>query len=58
MLIYSMISLFLAILAGSLGFWGLAGTAAFISKVLFFIFIAWFVITLLRKSSGRWPDLP
>jgi len=36
-----------ALLAAILGFWGLAGLAAEIAKILFFVFIALFVVRLL-----------
>ncbi len=44
--------LLIAIIAGVLGFGFIAGTAAFIAKVLFIIFLIGFVISLLfhRRS--------
>ena len=50
MLQYAWVFLFLAIIAAIFGFGGIAAAAAGIAKVLFFIFIALFVIGLL---AGR-----
>ena len=50
MLHYAWIFLILAIIAAIFGFGGIAAAAAGIAKVLFFIFIALFVIGLL---TGR-----
>lgn len=47
--------LVLAIIAGILGFGVIAGTAAWIAKVLFFVFLAIFLISLLtgrRAAAG------
>ncbi len=52
MLYYSLIFLLIAILAGALGFGVIAGTAATIAKVLFVVFLAFFIVSLLR---GRKP---
>ncbi len=46
--------LVVAIIAAALGFGGIAGTAASIAKVLFYIFVAIFLITLLASIfAGR-----
>ncbi|HEX8984533.1 MAG TPA: DUF1328 family protein [Bryobacteraceae bacterium] len=50
MLSYAWVFLVLAIIAAIFGFGGVAAAAAGIAKVLFFIFVALFVIGLL---SGR-----
>jgi uncharacterized membrane protein YtjA (UPF0391 family) len=50
MLYYTWIFLVIALLAGLFGFGLIASTAAGIAKILFFIFIALFVISLV---SGR-----
>jgi len=50
MLYYTWIFLVVALLAGLFGFGLIASTAAGIAKILFFIFIALFVISLI---SGR-----
>ena len=47
MLKWSIIFLVIAGIAGLLGFTGIAGTAIGIAKVLFFIFLILFVITLI-----------
>ncbi len=43
--------LIIAIIAGILGFGVIAGTAAFIAKILFIIFLISFVISLLFHRS-------
>ena len=48
MLYYSLVFLLVALVAGILGFGVIAGTAAMIAKVLFFIFLVLFIVTLLR----------
>ncbi|HJT89119.1 MAG TPA: DUF1328 family protein [Bryobacteraceae bacterium] len=50
MLQYAWVFLVLAIIAAIFGFGGIAATAAGIAKVLFFVFIALFIIGLL---TGR-----
>ncbi len=50
MLRWAVLFLVLAIISGILGFWAIAGTAAWIAKVLFFVFLAVFLISLL---TGR-----
>ena len=44
-----------AILAAIFGFTGLAGTAAGIAKVLFFLFLIAFVVSLVMGYRGRGP---
>ena len=46
MLSWSLSFLIVAILAGLFGFWGVAGTATDIAKVLFFFFLIAFVVSL------------
>ena len=53
MLSYAILFLIIALIAGVLGFGFIAGTAATIAKVLFFVFIVLFVASLLR---GRTPS--
>ncbi len=53
MLNYAIAFLLIAIVAGILGFGVIAGTAATFAKVLFLIFIALFVFSLLR---GKKPN--
>jgi uncharacterized membrane protein YtjA (UPF0391 family) len=52
MLYYALLFLLVSLIAGALGFFALAGTAAWIAKVLFVVFLIVFVISLL---SGRRP---
>jgi uncharacterized membrane protein YtjA (UPF0391 family) len=47
MLKWSVIFLIIAIIAGLLGFTTIAGTSIAIAKVLFFVFLVIFIITLL-----------
>ena len=46
MLTWALIFLVVALIAGSLGFTGVAGTAVGISRTLFFIFLVLFVLAL------------
>lgn len=51
MLRYAVIFFVIAIIAAIFGFGGIAAGAASIAKILFFVFIALFVITLLFGAS-------
>lgn len=54
MLRWAMIFLIVAIIAAALGFGGIASDAAEIAKVLFYVFLGIFVITLvLGVAAGR-----
>ncbi len=53
MLNYAILFLFIALVAGALGFGAIAGTAATIAKVFFVIFLVLFVATLLRGFIKR-----
>jgi uncharacterized membrane protein YtjA (UPF0391 family) len=56
MLRWSLIFLVVAIVAALLGFGGIAGSAMDISRILFFIFLVLFLISLLiGLVSGRRP---
>lgn len=55
MLHYSLIFLVIAILAGVLGFWAVAGTAAFIAKILFFVFLVVFLVSLITRGRAPRP---
>ncbi len=44
--------LIIAIIAGVLGFGVIAGTAAFVAKVLFIVFLIGFVISLLSHRTS------
>jgi uncharacterized membrane protein YtjA (UPF0391 family) len=58
MLRWAIIFLILGLIAGALGFTGVAGASIAIAKILFFIFIAIFVVflvlglTVARKATG------
>jgi len=52
MLRYAVVFLLIAILAGVLGFGVVAGTAAAIARILFFIFLLFFVLSLFRGKSA------
>lgn len=51
MLHYAVVFLVIAIIAAILGFGTIAGTAAFIAKILFFVFLAMALITFLTKKK-------
>lgn len=53
MLSWSVLFLIIALIAAALGFGGIAGTAVGIAKVLFFIFIVLFLVSLI---FGRRPS--
>lgn len=56
MLGWAVTFLVVALIAGVLGFGGIAGTSVGIAKVLFFIFIILFVISLVARAvKGRPP---
>jgi uncharacterized membrane protein YtjA (UPF0391 family) len=58
MLGWTLIFLGVALVAGLLGFTGIAGTAAGIAKVLFFIFVILFVVSLFTgQSVPAWYDM-
>jgi uncharacterized membrane protein YtjA (UPF0391 family) len=47
MLRWALLFLIVALIAGFFGLWGLEGTAMWIAKVLFFVFIILFVVSLI-----------
>jgi uncharacterized membrane protein YtjA (UPF0391 family) len=53
MLYWTLVFLVVAIIAGALGFGGIAGASAGIAKILFFIFLAFVVISLLAGIFRR-----
>jgi uncharacterized membrane protein YtjA (UPF0391 family) len=55
MLRWSLIFLLIALVAGALGFWQLEGTAMWIGKTLFLVFLILFIISLV--ASRRPPAL-
>jgi len=52
MLYYSIVFLVIALIAGALGFFGVAGAAVGIAKILFFVFLVLFVVSLLFGRRG------
>jgi len=56
MLYWAVVFLVVAIIAGIFGFTGIAGTSIWIAKILFFVFIILFVISLL--FGRRTPTPP
>lgn len=57
MLYYAIVFLIIALIAGALGFGGIAGASVGIAKILFMIFIILFVATLIFGGirRGRGP---
>ena len=59
MLYWAVVFFILALVAGLLGFGGLAATAGGIAQILFFIFLVLFVVSLLYgRLTGRRPPMP
>jgi uncharacterized membrane protein YtjA (UPF0391 family) len=57
MLYYAVVFLVIALIAGALGFFGVAGAAVGIAKILFFVFLVLFVVSLLIGRRGG-PTTP
>jgi uncharacterized membrane protein YtjA (UPF0391 family) len=55
MLYYTMLFLLIAVIAGVLGFGVVSFAAAGIAKVLFFIFLVMFIVSLISHLSRRHP---
>lgn len=53
MLYYALVFLIVAIIAGLLGFGAISFAAAGIAKILFFIFIVLFLVSLVRHMGSR-----
>jgi uncharacterized membrane protein YtjA (UPF0391 family) len=53
MLSWAVLFLIIALIAGVLGFGVVAGTAAWIAKVLFVVFLILFLVSLLTGRSAR-----
>ncbi|HTC91219.1 MAG TPA: DUF1328 family protein [Bryobacteraceae bacterium] len=53
MLYYALVFLLIAILAAVFGFGGVAIVSAGIAKILFFVFIVLFVVSLITHMSRR-----
>ena len=53
MLYYSLVFLVIALLAGLFGFGLISGMSFMIAKVLFFVFLVIFIVSLLMGVAGR-----
>lgn len=53
MLYYSLVFLIVALVAAALGFGGIAGASIGIAKILFFVFIVLFVVSLVFGGIRR-----
>ena len=53
MLRWMIIFIVIALIAGVLGFGGIAGTSAGLAKICFYIFLALFVISLIRNVAKK-----
>jgi uncharacterized membrane protein YtjA (UPF0391 family) len=51
MLHYAVVFFIIAILAALLGFWVIAGTAAWIAKICFVVFLILAVLSFLRRTA-------
>jgi len=49
-LYYTLLFLLIAIVAGALGFWVLAGTLAWLARICFLLFLALFIISLVQRK--------
>ena len=59
MLRWAFVFLVLALVAGLLGFTGVAGDSMYIAKILFFIFLVVFVVGLIWSLvTGKRPTVP
>ncbi len=55
MLYWALVFLVVALIAGAMGFGGVAATAGSMAQILFFIFLALFVVSLLGGlARHRW----
>jgi uncharacterized membrane protein YtjA (UPF0391 family) len=52
MLRLALVFLLVALIAGYFGFWSLEGTAMWIAKVLFVLFLILFLVSLARRRGG------
>ncbi|MFZ0657327.1 MAG: DUF1328 domain-containing protein [Candidatus Binataceae bacterium] len=53
MLYYTIVFLVISLIAGALGFFAVAGLAAEIARVLFFIFLVLFILSLVGGRRSR-----
>lgn len=59
MLAWTLIFFILAVIAAGLGFGGVAASLAGIAKILFFVFLVLFVVSLIMNIiGGKKPHLP
>jgi uncharacterized membrane protein YtjA (UPF0391 family) len=59
MLYWTFIFLIISIVAAIFGFGGVSSDAAYVAKILFFIFIVLFLVSLLyRAMTGKNPPTP
>jgi uncharacterized membrane protein YtjA (UPF0391 family) len=56
MLYWALVFFLVAVLAGIFGFGGITAAALGISKILFFVFLVLFVISLVLGLKGRRPS--
>ena len=52
MLRLAVVFLIVALLAGVFGFWGLEGNAMILARVFFFVFLIFFVVSLVMGRRG------
>ena len=52
MLRWTVVFLIIALIAGALGFYSLEGTAMWIAKVLFLVFLILFIVSLVMGRRG------
>lgn len=57
MLGWALTFLVVALIAAALGFGGIAGTSAGIAKILFFVFIVLFLVSLVARALKGKPPL-
>jgi uncharacterized membrane protein YtjA (UPF0391 family) len=57
MLYWAIVFLFVAIIAGIFGFTGVVGASLWIAKVLFFVFIALFIVSLVMGRKTPTPPV-
>lgn len=55
MLSWALTFLLIALVAAALGFGGLAGTAVGIAKILFFVFLVLFLVSMIARSPRPVP---
>ena len=55
MLYWALVFFIVAVIAGILGFGGIAFAAVGIAKILFFLFLVVFLVTLVMGFAGRQP---